>query len=336
MSIEVTIIVPMRNEEKYLEYLINSIVNQTYPKEKLEVLLVDGMSEDRTKEIAERYIKKYPFLQLLENPKRIVSTALNIGIRKAKGEFIIVMSAHSFYGHNYVARCIQTLRKTGADVVGGPIITLPAGSSRIARSIAIATSNPFGVGNSKFRTSKESGYVDTVAFGAYRKRIFDKVGLFDERLIRNQDIELNSRIRRSGGKIYLNANIKSYYYNRSTLKGLWIQNFRNGEWNINTIQVNRRALSLRHFVPLAFVSVLLGGLILSPFFIIARYFLLFVVISYLFASFFFSLCAVNKQNFNCLPFLPITYFVLHISYGLGSIWGLLNLKKNEATASKPA
>jgi len=322
----VSVVIPVRNEEKYIKKCIESIISQTYPKEKLEVFLVDGMSEDKTREIIKEYEKQYPFIKLLNNPKKIVPVALNIGIKQSKGDVIIRMDAHTYYANDYIEKCVETLKTTDADNVGGPIVTLPGADTFVAKAIALATSHPFGVGNSKFRISNKAEYVDTVTFGAFRKIVFQKVGYFDERLIRNQDIEFNYRIRRSGGKIFLNPEIKSFYYNQATLKGLWKQNFRNGMWNIFTTALTNNPLSIRHYIPFAFV----GSLLLSSFLLIFRheFFILFLSIMglYVLTNLFFSVKIGLKAGIIYIPFLFASFCILHFSYGFGSLAGLMKLK----------
>lgn len=323
----VSVIVPIRNEEKYIEKCIESIIGQSYPKDRMEVLLVDGISKDNTRKIIERYVGRYRSIRLLDNPEKNVPAALNIGIKASKGDVVVRLDAHAYYDRDYISKCVDTLDKVDAYNVGGPIQTLPGDNTIKAKAIALATSHPFGVGNSQFRTSSDAKYVDTVPFGAFRRAIFDKVGLFNERLLRNQDIELNSRIRRSGGKIFLNPEIKSYYFNRSTLKALWQQNFKNGMWNIFTSAVSQRSLSLRHFIPFIFIVSLAASLILSL--IHPAGVLLFSLVagSYLLANIFFSFKIGLKKGPETIPFLPLVFSTLHFSYGLGSIFGVLTLRQ---------
>jgi glycosyltransferase involved in cell wall biosynthesis len=321
----VSVIIPVRNEEKHIGECIESVLAQTYPQIDMEILLIDGRSEDRTRQIIESFAQNHPYIKVLDNPHRIVPAALNVGIRASKGDIIIRMDAHTSYDKDYIRNCVKTLEKVDADNVGGPIVTLPGDSTAVAQAIALATSHPFGVGNSKFRTSRKAQYVDTITFGAFRKEIFDKIGLFNEKLIRNQDIELNSRIRRSGGRIFLTPEIKSFYYNQSTLKGLWRQNFRNGMWNIFTRAISRSSLSVRHFVPLLFVtSLLLSGIFAALHPEAVSLFVL-VVVSYISANVFFTLRLGLKQSPKVVLLLPLVFFVMHFSYGLGSIVGILRL-----------
>lgn len=182
---------------------------------------------------------------------------MNIGIKSARGNVIIIMGAHSEYPPHFISTAVTYLEKTYADVVGGSVNTLPGADSIIAEAISLATSHPFGVGNSKFRTSKKEGYVDTVPFGAYRREVFNKVGFFNEELERNQDNELSNRVIKAGGKIYFTPKLTANYYNQSTLAGLLRQAFKTGMWNAITVLISYDALKLRHFTPFVFVTVLI-------------------------------------------------------------------------------
>jgi len=198
----VSVIIPCRNEEKYIGKCLDSLVKQDYPKDKLEVLVVDGMSEDKTREIIEEHIKKYSFIKLLKNPRKFTPFGLNIGIKEAQGAIIIRMDAHAAYEKDYISKCVKSLEKYKVDNVGGIMKTLPANSTLISKAIALSLSSPFGVGNAYFRIgSKEPREVDTVFGGCYRREIFEKIGYFNENLPRGQDMEFNLRLREFGGKI---------------------------------------------------------------------------------------------------------------------------------------
>ena len=189
---KVSIIIPCRNEEKYIGKCLESIIKQAYPKDKIEILIIDGMSEDNTRGIIERYIKKYQYIKLINNSKRIVPTALNIGIKRAMGDIIIRIDVHSSYPCDYIEKIVLWIEKSKADNVGGILIVKPGAETVIAKAIASVLSHPFGVGNALFRIGiKNPQYVDTVPLGAYKRTVFDKIGLFDEDLVRNQDDEFN-------------------------------------------------------------------------------------------------------------------------------------------------
>jgi len=319
----VSVIIPCRNEEKFIRVCLDSIIANDYPKDRLEVLVVDGISGDGTREVVEGYARRHAFIRLLNNPQKITPAALNVGSKNAKGELISIMSAHSEYPPHYLATATEYLRKTGADVVGGPVITKPAADTLIARSIALATSHPFGVGNSSFRTSTDEGYVDTVPFGIYRRDVFSKVGLFDERLVRNQDNELSARIIKSGGKIYLTPQLTAYYYNQARFSGLLKQALRTGMWNVVTLKVNLDAFRWRHFIPFVFVTAFLGLGFLAPLYFWTHFAFLALVVLYGGAAVVSSLQIGFKNGMKYAPLLPMVFFLYHTCYGLGTWAGLL-------------
>lgn len=321
----VSIIIPCRNEEKFIGKCLDSIIAQDYPKDRLEILVVDGMSDDGTRAIVEGYTDRYSFVKLVNNPKKITPSALNIGIRCAKGEIIVRMDAHAEYPQTYISTCIEYLDKMGADVVGGPVITKPGADTLIAKSIALATSHPFGVGNSKFRTSKQKGYVDTVPFGAYRRDVFKKVGLFDERLVRNQDNELSSRIIDSGGKIYLTPELTAYYYNQSTISGLLKQALRTGMWNIVTIKIKPAAFRWRHFVPFLFVTALLALGFLAQLHSGTQFAFFALVGLYGSVAGLSSIQIGIREGMKYTWILPVVFFLYHICYGFGTWAGIMKL-----------
>ncbi|PJA62153.1 MAG: glycosyl transferase [bacterium (Candidatus Ratteibacteria) CG_4_9_14_3_um_filter_41_21] len=320
----VSIIIPCRNEEKFIGKCLDSIIAQDYPKDRLEVLVVDGMSEDGTREIVERYTDmslrarslachceqseaisardklrnlgiatSLPALamtlKLLDNPKKVTPCALNIGIKNAKGEIILWMSAHSRYEKDYISKCVKYLKEYDADNVGGVMITLPRDNAFIGKAIATVLSHPFGVGNSVFRTgAKEPKWVDTVFGGCYKKEVFDKIGLFNESLVRSQDMEFNLRLKKTGGKILLAPDIVSYYYPKSNLKDFFIHNFEDGSWVTYPLKFGIKAFSWRHLIPLFFILGLVGTGILGIFFSPLLWLFLFVLSSYLLVNLYHS------------------------------------------------
>ncbi len=321
---QVSVIIPCRNEKELIGRCIDSVVNSDYPSGSLEILPVDGMSEDGTRERVLRYAEKYHNIKLLDNPKKHTPAALNIGIKNCSGDFIIIMSAHASFPAEYILKCVKSLSVGGVDCVGGILATLPCGSGPLPAAIALALSHPFGVGNSYFRTGAGSAMaVDTVPYGCYRRDVFDRIGLFDERLIRNQDIEFNKRLIKSGGKILLVPDIISYYYARGTFGGLWRNNFDNGKWVILTSYFTGgvSSLSLRHFVPLMFLFYLL----LLP---IAACFSLYAVLPlaiYLALSVYFSIrLALKNDDIGLAACIILSFFILHVSYGTGSIAGIFS------------
>lgn len=320
----VSIVAPCRNEVGFIEKTLLSILNNDYPDDLYEILVVDGISNDGTREIVQRLALKYKNISLLDNPKKIVPTAMNIGIKAAKGEYIVRIDCHAKFSSNYISKCIEASQKTGADNVGGYWTTLPGADTFVAKAIASATSCGFGVGNSMFRLSGPECEVDTVPFGTYRKELFDRIGLYDERLVRNQDIELNSRIRKAGGKIIISPEIKLKYYNRATYKGIWQQSFNNGLWNPYTIWLVSSGLCLRHFVPMFFVFSLITLAIGSLFFWPIGILLVIDVLIYSFVATVFAQRVAKQKKVSALKVLW-AFFVLHIAYGIGSLWGVISI-----------
>lgn len=326
----VSIIVPCRNEERFISACLESIIDNSYPKDKLEVLIVDGKSEDKTREIVKNYTDRYPFIKLLENPKKITPAALNIGIKNSRGEIVIKMDAHSLYERDYILKCVSSLQeweKEGARNVGGVLKTIPSKNTLAAKAITIVLSHPFGAGSSYFRTgTKEPREVDTVFGGCYKREVFDKIGLFDERLIRGQDIEFNKRLKKDGGKILLVPEITAYYYPQSNFFGFLKHNFSDGIWTTFPLKFGVKIFSFRHLVPLMFVFSLIILALLSFFFSAFFKLFLLILVFYFSASFYFSFkISLREGDLRYLFLMPIIFSSRHFSYGLGSIFGLTKL-----------
>lgn len=316
----VTVIMPIRNEAGYIARALASVLAQDYPADRMEILVVDGMSGDGTREIVGRMISGATTIELLDNPAGIVPTALNIGLRRARGAVIIRVDGHCEIAPDYVRRCVAALAAMGADCVGGPIIT--TGETAIAQAIALAQSTPFGVGGAAFRVGRaRPGYVDTLAFGAYRCEVFARIGGFDEELARNQDDEFNLRLTQAGGKIWLDPAIRSVYYSRSGLGKLWRQYFQYGFYKVLVIRKRRAVASWRHLAPAAFALGLLGSLLLALCTRRPRW-LLGVAGPYMLANGLASVVAA-RRNWRALPLLPPVFLTLHLSYGLGFCLGVL-------------
>ncbi|MCM8787201.1 MAG: glycosyltransferase family 2 protein [Candidatus Omnitrophica bacterium] len=316
----VSIIMPIRNEKNFIEKSLTAVLNQDYPIDKMEIIVVDGCSCDGTKEIATKCMAKNPKFKifLLDNHSKIVPTALNIGLRQAKGDVIIRVDGHCEIAKDYVRRCIEVLQETGADCVGG--LQRAVGHRWMGRVIALATSSPFGVGNARFHYDERPGWVDTVYLGAYRREVFDRIGGFDEELVRNQDDEFNFRLTQAGGKIWLDPSILSIYYSRSNLKDLWKQYFQYGYWKVRVFQKRGAIASLRQIIPAIFVLALLGSLILSLITHNIFYFLT-IFAPYIILNLLFTLWIARKEPFT-LFLLPLCFLTLHLSYGLGFLFGL--------------
>ena len=323
---KVSIIIPCRNEEKFIGRCLSSVVAQDFPKEDLEVLVIDGMSEDKTEAIIKSFSLKYPFIKMFKNPKKITPSALNIGIKASNGEIIIRMDAHATYKKDYVSKSVRYLEKYKADNIGGIWIIIPRKNTLIGKTIAKVMSSPFGAGNAYYKIGSEKlKEVDTVPFGCYRRGVFKKIGLFNENLVRSQDMEFNLRLKKSGGKIFLFPEIVGYYYVRSNLKDFFIHNFEDGIWSVYPLKFVKMPFKLRHYIPLIFVLGLFFSLILSIFSIVGK--ILFVLIfgTYLFFSLFFSLKIALIEGPKYFFAAPLVFFVRHFGYGLGSVYGLIKL-----------
>ena len=322
----ISVVMPVYNEEKYIENCIESLLLQNYPQNLMEWIFVDGMSTDKTRELIEKYITEYPqLIKLLSNPNKTVPYAMNIGIREAKGQFIIRLDAHADYSTDYISKCVYYLETTDADNVGGVAETKSKGF--VGNAIAKMLSSRFGVGNSEFRTNGESGYVDTVPFGAFRREVFEKLGGYDERLTRNQDNEMNYRIRKNGGKIFLSSDIKLSYYCRDSIKGISDMAMKNGMWNVITMKLCPGSMGIRHFIPLMFLLSLICLPIISVFWNPIILLLTVEVVLYLILDCIFSAQKADKIKEFLL--LIILFPIFHITYGAGSLKGLLKLFSRE-------
>ncbi len=324
----ISIIVPCRNEAATIAACLESLAANDYPKDRLECLVVDGGSTDGTPELIQDLSRRHPWIQLLRNPDRITPVSLNIGIRRAAGEVILRIDAHATYPADYISRCVRSLDEFGADNVGGIIRTVPGGGGPIARAIARSLSHPFGIGNSWFRVGvPEPREADTVPFGCFRRSVFDRVGLFDERLSRSQDMEFNLRLRRAKGRIVLVPRIVSNYISRSTLKAFFRHNFLNGIWAIYPFRFVRLPFSPRHYIPLvSALSVLSAALALPIVPAISLFLLAILLVPYLALSVTFGIrTALAEREIHYLATLPLAFAFLHAGYGLGSVVGLVKV-----------
>ncbi len=324
----VSIIIPCRNEQKFIEKCLDSVFANDYPKERLEITVVDGMSEDGTREIMQKYTKHYQFVKVLDNPGKITPCALNIGIEKAMGSIVMRMDAHTTYERNYISKCINYMDRYKADNVGGIWKIQPRSNAFISKGIVSALSNPFGIGNAYYRfASQEPRWVDTVPFFCVKKEVFSKVGLFNENLIGSQDMEFSLRLRKAGYRTLLVPDIVSYYYARSDLKSFIKHNFHNGIWAIMPFKfTDHMPVSWRHLVPIAFVSGLVGSALLSVIYPLFLWLFLLISCSYFFVNLFFSVkIALLERNVAYVFIMLLIFGSLHLSYGAGSLWGLLRV-----------
>jgi succinoglycan biosynthesis protein ExoA len=322
----VSIVIPCWNEAAHITGCLESVLANTYPKARMEVLVVDGLSTDGTREILQRHAAQHPFLRVLDNPGARKSAGLNRGIREAKGEIIIRMDAHAEYARDYVAKCVAHLQASGADNVGGIRRTQPGGPGVMARAIAVCVSHPFAAGNAHYRTGAESPrWVDTVFGGCYRREVFDRIGLFHEQLTRAQDREFNQRLRDAGGKILLVPDIECVYFARRTLRQYARWMFESGVWPFYAGRLSgRRIVTVRNFVPMLFVLALAGTAAASFLFPWGWMSLAALLAVYGGATASFTVrTAVEQRDARLLLILPVVFAVTHVCYGAGSLYGLV-------------
>ncbi|MFZ5447038.1 MAG: glycosyltransferase family 2 protein [Thermodesulfobacteriota bacterium] len=330
----VSIIMPIRNEANYIARSLGSVLAQDYPPERMEILVADGMSEDATRHMIDKTIREMgiaaaggqhekanpvlPVVQVLDNPGRIVPTGFNLALKHARGEIIIRVDGHCEIQPDYVRRCVELLLQTGADNVGG--LQAAGAKDSVGKAISLATSSPFGVGGAKFHYATQPGWVDTVYLGAYRREVFERLGGFDEELVRNQDDEFNFRLIQSGGKIWLDPSLKTVYYSRASFGKLWRQYFQYGFYKVRVIQKRRAVASWRHLVPAGFVLGL-GVTMLLGLATGNQRWVFTITGPYLIANLTASLWT-TKKDWRFLPLLSLSYLILHLSYGAGFLWGL--------------
>ena len=321
-----SVIIPCRNEEKFIGECLDSVLAQDYSREKMEILVVDGLSQDKTREIVGQYKKKNNFIRLLDNPKKVTPVAMNIGLRAAKGEAMTMISAHCILDEKFLSSGAEYLDKfCAADAVGGALKTINDEKNIIAQAIPLAADSSFGTGGNRYRTRVEAGFInDTLPYAIYRRELFARIGYIDEELIRDQDEEFNYRILNHGGRIYFTPKIKSFLHIRPSLLKLWRQHFQYGYWKIKVITKVGIGSVKKQLVPGLFVAGLLGSLTLSLFW--KPFLWLFAAIAgvYLAVNLFFSAKIAARYGLKFFFALLVSFFILHFSYGLGFLNGVLD------------
>lgn len=319
MPDKVSIIIPCRNEEKYITKCLNSIIETDYPKESIQVFVCDGKSTDNSLERIRDFEKKYNYIHLVENKYKTTPHGLNIGIEKSSAMVIIILGAHSELFPDYISNCVSALKNdNNIGCVGGIIENIY--ENKNSEAIGLALSSSFGVGNVYFRTGTKEGYVDTVAFGAYKNEVFQKIGLFDEQLIRNQDDDFNYRLIKSGLKILLKKNIKSKYYVRASFKKLFHQYYQYGLWKVFVNKKHKTITTLRQLIPSLFVLIIISGTIFSFFSKIVFYILLFILSVYIVIGVKSSF-QKSKVFFTAIKIF-YSFLILHFSYGIAYLIGI--------------
>ena len=320
----VSIVMPCRNEAAYIGPCLDSILATDYPLDRVELLVADGRSDDGTREIVERFAACHPCVRLLDNPARITPAALNTAIRAATGDVIIRMDAHGIYPRDYVPRLVSALEETGADNVGGVVITLPADDTATARAIALAFAHPLGVGNAYFRIGVAGPrWVDTVPFGCFRRELFDRVGMFDEELVRNEDDEFNLRLIRLGGRILLLPDVVSQYYARRSLGAVARMFYQYGYFKPLVARKVERIMT-RQLVPPLFVLSLVATALLGIWVPAARAVLAGIAGAYAALVLTGAALAVRKHGVRCAAALAAVFAVMHVCYGVGYLRGIID------------
>ncbi len=306
-------LIPVLNEAAYLLRVLEAVLAQDYPH--MEVLVIDGGSSDGTCAIVEALQARDDRLRLLHNPGRIQSRALNIGLRASQGEVIVRVDGHSIIAPDYVRRCVEYLREGKAEVVGG--VQRVVGDTPLECAVSAAYRSPFGV-PSRYRVGTRPGYVDTVYLGAWTRSVLDQVGYFDETLVANEDYELNYRIRRAGGRVYLALDIHVEYFGRQSLAALWRQYMVYGRWKLVMLSKHPASLRLRQTVAPAFVATLTISAVLSLVWVPARWVLGAVVASYVLANLAATVIEVRRSPCRgVIPWLPGVFACMHLAWGCG-------------------
>lgn len=333
----VSIIVPCRNERRHIAGCLESIRLNDYPSDSIELVVVDGASDDGTREVVEAYARRWPTVRCLDNPATTTPAALNIGVRSAQGEIIMRMDAHCHYPRSYISALVRWLDTSGADNVGGVCRTLPGSDSSIARAIAIALSHPFGVGNSRFRIGTERPrWVDTVPFGCYRRTVFERIGLFDEELIRNQDDEFNQRLLKNGGRILLVPDVVIEYYARESIRKVARMYYQYGYFKPLVARKLGRIGTVRQVLPVSLLIALAATLILSIWSVPARLAFAGILGSYTLCLVAVTTASMLRNGFRVSWPLPAIFSVLHFSYGWGSLRGIVSFSLRRVPVASPS
>jgi succinoglycan biosynthesis protein ExoA len=322
----ISIIVPCYNEQATIRKLLASIYAQKIPRSDLEVIIADGLSSDGTRAEIAAFADAHPDLHIcvVDNPKRSIPSGLNCALKEARGEIIVRLDAHAMPDADYLERCVADLEAGLGENVGGVWEIRPSLDTWLAQSIAVAAAHPIGVGDALYRHAKKAGTVDTVPFGAFKRELLATVGFFDENLLTNEDYEFNARIRKSGGKIWLDPSIRSVYFSRAHLSGLARQYFRYGYWKWRMLRHFPDTLRWRQALPPAFILSLLGlgilGGFLPLFWVLLGAELILYVLAISAAG---AQEALRKRQTFLILGLPLAIAVMHIFWGSGFLWSMI-------------
>ncbi len=343
---EISVVVPCRNEALHIEGCLLSLLRQEEPPGGFEIIVADGMSDDGTRRVLEKMAAANPRLRVVDNPRRTTPCGMNSGICASRGRWVAIVGSHNRYAPDYLVKCLEAARATGADNVGGAMYAEASGL--VQKAIAAAHHSPFSAGGARWHNPDYEGPADTVFGGFYRREVFEGIGLFDEELVRNQDDELNLRLTRAGGKIWQSPRVKSWYHPRASLGALFRQYRQYGYWKVRVIQKHRLPASWRHLVPGAFVLAMLvlglfcaGSLVayllgLCPAgpAIVSTISLALSACAYLAAAFGASAMTARVNGWSLLPVLPAVFICYHVGYGWGFLRGAwdFSIRKKKAAS----
>lgn len=318
----ISAIVLCYNENKIIEKCVLSILNQSVPAEQIEIIIVDGMSNDGTRDILFKLRQEYKRLEIIDNKKQRTPFALNIGIKNSRGKYIAILGAHTEYRPDYLANSLSLFREhPEISCAGGPIESV--GLKNFGKATAVSMSHPLGVGNAKHRFPEYEGYAEGVCFPVFKREVFEKVGLYDEKLIRNQDDEFYFRMKKNNLKSYISTKAKCTYYVRETPSALFKQYFEYGFWRVAVIKKHKIPMSLRQLVPVIFLLFILSTILISPFIKFNPLYTIFTIPSvYLFVLFTASLPIIAKKGLKIGMLFIVSAVILHFSYALGFIKGI--------------
>ena len=347
-SLAVTVVVAARNEEPFIEDCIRSLLKQIEPPGGFEVIVAEGSSDDETRKILDRLAAEDDRLQVVTNPRQIAPSAWNAAIRRSRGRYIAIMSAHARYPEDYLVRCLEIAEQLHADNVGGPAIA--EGDGYVQRSNAASHHSPFSVGGASWHSLEYEGKARTVFGGFYRRDVFDRVGMFDEDFVRDSDAEFNFRLERAGGTIWQSPRVRSWYAPRSSIADLFRQYRQYGYWKVRIIRKHGRPPAVRQYVPAAFVAgfaALLAGTLVTALAaavwpgvaglaVLVRDATLICLAGYAALLVIASVTTAARYGWDLLPVLPITFASYHLGYGTGFLGGILDFmirKQAQARAS---
>ncbi len=326
----VSIIIPCYNEASTIRLLLEAVYAQTYPREDMEVVIADGQSTDGTRAEVSAFEAGHPdlLLRVVDNPRRSIPAALNRAIQAARGEYLLRLDAHCVPQPDYVERSLAALRQGLGDNVGGVWLIRPGGEGWMARAIALTAAHPLGVGDARYRYATQAGLADTVPFGAFSVELIRRIGPFDETLLTNEDYEFNTRIRQSGGRVWLDPAIRSVYFARPHLGALVRQYGRYGFWKLRMLRRYPKTLRWRQALPPLFVASLIGLALLSIWFAPVRWLLSAEIAVYLLILVAAGLLAAwQKKDWAYLPGVPLAIAAMHLAWGGGFLWSLVNREK---------